>query len=439
MFEEYKPEIARMEKIVQSLNEFHSQTQALDANHQAQVENLNTVIQALFEAPDTFTGSAANALKELIGNYLHAEHSFTGYPGDTSSRLAAATGYCEKSAETIESELQKLYSAADDYTYKLDVLSSESFAQRELTYVANNLLGGPYAGVSELDVEAHMRGECPLPPETQRFVEEMETEVWQWNWKMDSVAAEPLPVLPPYPTDLSKFNADPGSVLYPTNGGESLNDLTIKLIAGQLRAEGYTVDDAEVEALWNAGYKNPDDIKAILRMGSHAVYQYALSHPISTAQIKDLAGAVKLAQRTIDDAQRGRVRRAKDYNKSDKYSGTNYHGRLSAALEQEILSHPDYVYVSTGKERKFVFLKDGNVVITLGVGTYRGQIITSYGPGGRRSESGASIYGGSVDDPGVPITDEMVRNGKIPKAKSNPTDTDTYEPPAIPIIDNAGS
>ncbi|GER89883.1 hypothetical protein KDW_40450 [Dictyobacter vulcani] len=49
------------------------------------------------------------------------------------------------------------------------------------------------------------------------------------------------------------------------------------------------------------------------------------------------------------------------------------------------------------------------------------------GPSGPRGDSGSSIYGGSSSDPGLPVTDDMIRKGQIPT-----TGGGTF-PPAIPL------
>lgn len=57
------------------------------------------------------------------------------------------------------------------------------------------------------------------------------------------------------------------------------------------------------------------------------------------------------------------------------------------------MRNPDAVYVSTGNERNIIFFeKDGHVVVSEGVGSGAGDIITSYGPSGSRGESGAAIF-----------------------------------------------
>jgi hypothetical protein len=75
-----------------------------------------------------------------------------------------------------------------------------------------------------------------------------------------------------------------------------------------------------------------------------------------------------------------------------------------------------------------VFRKGDNVVITEGVGSRRGQVVTSYGPAGPRGDSGAAVFGGKPADPGLPITDEMIVGGRVQRPEGG------FEAPAIPII-----
>ena len=91
---------------------------------------------------------------------------------------------------------------------------------------------------------------------------------------------------------------------------------------------------------------------------------------------------------------------------------SNYHGRLNKELELDILQNPKSVYLADNGN--FVFCKNGNIVVTNGVGSSRGKLITSYGKDGPRGESGKTIYGGSASDPGIPITQSMIENGEIP-------------------------
>ena len=114
----------------------------------------------------------------------------------------------------------------------------------------------------------------------------------------------------------------------------------------------------------------------------------------------------KRAGKIVERAKAGTVRRA-----------PNYHGRLPHDLEREILAGADGVYASTGTGGRLIFHKGGDIVIVEGQGARAGQVVTSYGPSGPRGESGAEIYGGTPEDPGKPITPEMIAEGKIPIPK----------------------
>ena len=111
-----------------------------------------------------------------------------------------------------------------------------------------------------------------------------------------------------------------------------------------------------------------------------------------------------------------------------KGNKTPYHGRLPKELEEQVMRNPDAVYVSTGNENNIIFFKkDGHVVVSEGVGSGAGDIITSYGPSGPRGESGAAIFGGNANDPGLPVTEEIIIKGQIKKPNGD------YIAPAIRI------
>jgi len=78
------------------------------------------------------------------------------------------------------------------------------------------------------------------------------------------------------------------------------------------------------------------------------------------------------------------------------------------------MANPDAVYQSGGSAGRFIFRQGENVVVTDGPGSSVGKLVTSYGPAGPRGESGAAIFGGLPDDPGLPITHDMIVNGTVP-------------------------
>ena len=149
--------------------------------------------------------------------------------------------------------------------------------------------------------------------------------------------------------------------------------------------------------------------------------------PVGWCDPWGLAGCphTKLVSRIQERVRNGRIPLIAE----GKVSPKGYHGRLSEQRMREIITEPDGVYYSTEGHNNIIFAKDGDVVIFAGnkAGAYKGQAITSYGPSGPRGSSGAASYGGSPDDPGLPVTDDMIINGKIPKPDGG------FLPPAIPI------
>ena len=133
-----------------------------------------------------------------------------------------------------------------------------------------------------------------------------------------------------------------------------------------------------------------------------------------TTKKLDAEVAKKIASKVIDNANVGKIRYSSDA-----------HGRLGNEMEMDILSNPDAVYFSQGKEQNLIFRKGGNVVIVKSGGSSKGNVLTRYGPAGARGKSGAAIYGGSPDDLGMPITEEAIIKGKVltPKGGTLPPGT----------------
>ncbi|WP_237385860.1 RHS repeat-associated core domain-containing protein [Xenorhabdus sp. Sc-CR9] len=158
-------------------------------------------------------------------------------------------------------------------------------------------------------------------------------------------------------------------------------------------------------------YLTPDPIKLA---GGENLYAYV---PNPTGWIDPFGLAKcphsKLATKIQERANEGKIPKIAP----GKVSPKGYHGRLSEERIQEIVKKPDGVYVSGGGNNNIIFAKDGDIVIFAGnkTGAYKGQAITAYGPSGPRGNSGAAIHGGSPNDPGLPITSDMIINGKISK------------------------
>ncbi|WP_203598863.1 hypothetical protein [Streptomyces sp. SID7909] len=118
------------------------------------------------------------------------------------------------------------------------------------------------------------------------------------------------------------------------------------------------------------------------------------------------AKAVKAAETVTERAGDGKVRKS-----------SNYHPHFSDARVAEILKAPDAVYLSQGQRGNLIFRKGEDIVVTKGPGAGAGDVITGYGPSGKKGESGAKALGGSPDDPQPPVTHEDIVNGKIPDTK----------------------
>ncbi|MFJ7629196.1 hypothetical protein ACIQZN_22145 [Streptomyces sp. NPDC097595] len=118
------------------------------------------------------------------------------------------------------------------------------------------------------------------------------------------------------------------------------------------------------------------------------------------------AKAVQAAETVIDRAGDGKVRKS-----------SNYHPHFSDARVAEILKAPDAVYLSQGQRGNLIFRKGEDIVVTKGPGAGAGDVITGYGPSGKKGETGAKALGGSPDDPQPPVTHEDIVNGKIHDTK----------------------
>ncbi|WP_203593931.1 hypothetical protein [Streptomyces sp. SID9124] len=103
---------------------------------------------------------------------------------------------------------------------------------------------------------------------------------------------------------------------------------------------------------------------------------------------------------------------------------SNYHPHFGDERVAEILKSPDAVYLSQGGRGTLIFRKGEDIVVTKGPGAGVGDVITGYGPSGKKGPSGAEALGGSADDPGPPVTHEDIVNGRIPDTKGG------FMPPA---------
>ncbi|MFJ4966837.1 putative T7SS-secreted protein [Streptomyces sp. NPDC088729] len=120
--------------------------------------------------------------------------------------------------------------------------------------------------------------------------------------------------------------------------------------------------------------------------------------------------ARKVSDQVVERAQEGKMRKSANYHADTRHA-------FSDDRVLEILKKPDAVYHSQGQRGNLTFRQGEDVVITKGPGAGAGDVITAYGPSGIRGESGAKAFGGSADDPGLPVTHDDIVNGNIPDSR----------------------
>ncbi|WP_326770597.1 hypothetical protein OG978_43390 (plasmid) [Streptomyces sp. NBC_01591] len=126
--------------------------------------------------------------------------------------------------------------------------------------------------------------------------------------------------------------------------------------------------------------------------------------------------ALSAADTITERAKEGKVRKS-----------SNYHPHFSDERVKEILTNPDAVYVSQGQRGNLIFRQGEDIVVTKGPGAGAGDVITGYGPSGKKGPTGAKTFGGSPDDPGPPVSHEDIVNGTVPNTKGG------FLPAARPI------
>jgi hypothetical protein len=126
-----------------------------------------------------------------------------------------------------------------------------------------------------------------------------------------------------------------------------------------------------------------------------------------------------IVKRIFDKAKDGK------FPKSGQYHADTRHNFTDADVAK-ILYEPDAIYLSSGKSRRLVYRKGGDIVVVEGPPSGGGFVVTAYGPSGVRGDTGAAALGGAPTDRGPPITEAMVTGGTIP-ASGRPI------PPSIKI------
>ncbi|WP_406733606.1 putative T7SS-secreted protein [Streptomyces sp. NBC_01794] len=138
--------------------------------------------------------------------------------------------------------------------------------------------------------------------------------------------------------------------------------------------------------------------------GAYVHNPHTWSDPLGLAPKCPEEKAKNATEKIIERAQEGKMRKA-----------SNYHPHFGGDERViEILQNPDAVYLSQGGRGNLIFRQGEDIVITKGHGAGAGDVITGYGPSGIKGETGVKAVGGSVNDPGPPVTHDDIVNGKIP-------------------------
>lgn len=105
------------------------------------------------------------------------------------------------------------------------------------------------------------------------------------------------------------------------------------------------------------------------------------------------------------------------YNKNNHDS--NKHA-FPPGRVREIIEKPEVIFISDSQAKRLIYLAGGDIVVveTKGGGAQK-KVVTAYGATGILSKSGQKEYPHmSPEDPGVPVTEEMILKGdKVPKGK----------------------
>jgi hypothetical protein len=209
--------------------------------------------------------------------------------------------------------------------------------------------------------------------------------------------------------NLFKSGSQLNMVLLP--GAEQLGRLVVVAWYGIKRGiktfEGFRLE-LELQNIIKKGYQLSTEE---LNMCKQA---FDKANAISAEEFAKLVKRLELTDKNrkaaLDIAENVRVKGK--FRKSSRYHGDTVH-KMPDALVQDIMANPQTIFESKNGE-KLYYLKDGDIVIAEAVGSEKGQAITAYGKSGIKGDSGAKALGGLPTDPGEPVTELMVLEGKIP-------------------------
>jgi RHS repeat-associated protein len=158
-----------------------------------------------------------------------------------------------------------------------------------------------------------------------------------------------------------------------------------------------------------ARYLTPDPLGLVPapNPGAYVHNPHTWSDPLGLAPKCPEERARSAAEKIIERAQEGKVRKDSGYH-------PHFDGDERVL---EILKNPDAVYLSEGGRGNLIFRQGEDIVVTKGPGAGVGDVITGYGPSGIKGETGVKAVGGSVDDPGPPVTHDDIVNGNVPSSR----------------------
>jgi hypothetical protein len=292
---------------ISPLQDFRARTAPLNTIHNESLNKLSNTISALIHGPNAFQGDAANALTELVNNFISRERQLSGDDSDPqgwdlTGRLGDASDKNQKYAAFFETVLDAIQNAQPASTKGLDELSSGGLSiAGGLDTGAGVQLGldipwdilaaaasGIALGLAASDALAHFINN----PDQQRasaataVLEQTIPQIEQDYQIIES--SDPLPprMDPPqgpsgdYKSFLLLLGlaiGAGGTVMYlDSSTPVNLTPAQKRLLQDVKSRLGNTpYDEREIEALIAAGYLDPDAIAAMIRGGTYTAFNDA--------------------------------------------------------------------------------------------------------------------------------------------------------------------
>lgn len=251
---------------VTPLREFRAKTQALDTLHDQCVKDFQDAIGSLFGPGVSFSGSAADALANLVGNYLSAEQALSDYAGNSlSDRLSLAAHACENTVASMEPTLASLHDLPGVAAAGAILLDTAEASEAAVVPGPENPLwdvivaGGLIIATGAFVWEQSQQ---------QMNVNALWQDIQQWKSTISAIAQQPESVLPSEPDDPKPFTLSPSEHMYAFT---NLQPETVRKLADE-----YGVDVADILRLlaYNPNYTE-QELRAILERYRRKQAQYS--------------------------------------------------------------------------------------------------------------------------------------------------------------------